>query len=277
MLPDIWGKVDHSWLSPCSWLCLFEGIADKNYHSLSQQIALVMNASMQILFEGWKTWQWFKGRDRKDNWKGWLRGDDHESRRVGMPGRGKVIVGAWTTKSKSEAGFYLITRLLPKTFRPDSMARRICCVLGLSPELELLDGLVLNFQSSWNILGKFVVAIPWNGNSSRLALSRWQSPEFPQIFNSGQNTDTKAALALGIYISKVPMKSLDFEALRGHCRGANNDWRDDKQTETRPEKSEIYICSFHVSSSPASRACFKNMLSRGCLHAKFLTFSYKAI
>lgn len=139
------------------------------------------------------------------------------------------------------------------------MARRICCVLGLSPELEVLDGLFLNFQSSWNILGKFVVAIPWNGNSSRLALSRWQSPEFPQFFNSGQNTDAKAALALGIYISKVHMKSLDFEGLKGDCRGANDDWRDDKQTETRPDKSEIYICSFHVSSSPASRACFKKI------------------
>lgn len=59
------------------------------------------------------------------------------------------------------------------------------------------------------------------------------------------------------------MKSLDFEGPNDDYRGAN-DGRNDKQTETRPDKSEIYICTFHVLPRfllPAPRACFKNMLS----------------
>lgn len=72
------------------------------------------------------------------------------------------------------------------------------------------------------------------------------------------------------------MKSLDFEDLKGDCRGAN-DGRDDKQTETRPDKSEIYICTFHVLPRFLLPRMFQKYAISRCLHGKFLNFSYKAI
>ncbi len=72
------------------------------------------------------------------------------------------------------------------------------------------------------------------------------------------------------------MKSLDFEGLNGDYRGAN-DGRNDKQTETRPDKSEIYICTFHVLPRfllPRSTRMFQKY---AISHGKFLNFSYKAI
>lgn len=69
MLPDFSGKADYSCLSRCSWSCLLVEIADQNCHSLFQQIALVMTALVQILFERFKTCTKIQGRYRQDFWK----------------------------------------------------------------------------------------------------------------------------------------------------------------------------------------------------------------
>lgn len=80
-------------------------------------------------------------------------------------------------------------------------------------------------------------------------------------------------LALEINVSKGDYEVTWLWRPDGDFRGAD-DRRDDKQTETRPDKSEIYRCTLHVLPRflPRPARMFQKYAMSWCLHGKVLNF-----